>query len=198
MRIIAGRFKNRPLATPKGLIVRPTAGKMRAALFNICQNYIQDADFLDLFAGSGAIGLEALSRGAKHVTFVDISRESIRCVQANVEALEAQKEVEILYGDVFARVQELMDAGRRYDIIYSDPPYDRMSHTKGELMSYNAKLLQMLDEGQLLKSGGELFLEDSGDSAPPLSGLKTLKLKSERHMGRSALHQFENLIDFNN
>src|SRR5262245_4127089 len=180
MRIIAGQYKNKPLATPKGLTIRPTAGKMREALFNICQSYIQDAFFLDLFAGSGAIGLEALSRGAQRITFVDNSRDSIRCIQDNVKTLGVENQVEILFGDVFARVQELIDAGRQYDIVFSDPPYDRMEHSKGDLMSYNSRLLQMLDGMSLIKSGGKLFLEDSGDSHSPGAGFNTLQLKGER------------------
>ncbi len=82
MRIIAGIYKNRNIRTPKGGNTRPTSGMLREAVFNICQASIEKAHFLDLFAGSGAMGLEALSRGAKHAVFVDNHREAIQMYQA--------------------------------------------------------------------------------------------------------------------
>src|SRR5436305_1632219 len=101
MRIIAGTFKNRRLIAPKGDATRPTTEQLRESLFNICQHYLEGAHFLDLFAGSGAMGLEALSRGASYATFVDNNKESVGYIHANVEALKVGGHSKVICGDVF-------------------------------------------------------------------------------------------------
>src|SRR5262249_40855980 len=111
MRIISGIYKNRILASPKGLTTRPTSEKLRGALFNICQSYVEGAVFLDLFAGSGAMGIEALSRGAASSTFIDDDRESIRCIKANLESFHIQAQAHVLKGDVFESVDKLIKQG---------------------------------------------------------------------------------------
>ena len=93
MRIVAGRWGGRRLTTPRGAAVRPTADRVREALFSILGDFVQDARVLDLFAGSGALGLEALSRGAASATFVDSAAASVAAVKANLEALGGEAEV---------------------------------------------------------------------------------------------------------
>lgn len=119
MRILAGIYKNRILASPKGSQTRPTSSKMRASVFNILQNQIEGAHFLDLFAGSGAMGLEALSRGAASATFIERDREATRCIQQNLKTLDAEGTV--IKADVTTGLKRL---DQTYDIIYIDPPYD--------------------------------------------------------------------------
>ena len=87
LRIIGGKFKGRLIKTPKGEKTRPTSAILRKAVFDICQNQITDARFLDLFAGSGAMGLEALSRGASHATFVERDKHSVSCLKENLALL---------------------------------------------------------------------------------------------------------------
>ena len=111
MRIISGIFKNRPLASPKGLSTRPTSEKLREALFNISQNYIQESVFLDLFAGSGAMGIEAISRGASKATFIDADRDSIRCIKENLKNFKIEDQALVLPGDVFTEMYKLMQKG---------------------------------------------------------------------------------------
>ena len=123
MHIIGGIYRNRTLIAPKGQEVRPTSSRLREALFNICQSYIQDALFLDLFAGSGAMGFEAISRGAKKATLIDLSKDSIRCIEANAASLNVEEQVQILQGDVFKWIERLQKQGVQFDIIYADPPY---------------------------------------------------------------------------
>jgi 16S rRNA (guanine(966)-N(2))-methyltransferase RsmD len=190
MHIISGKFKNQKLIVPKDNITRPTSGRLRESLFNICQGYMEDALFLDLFAGSGAIGFEALSHGAKKVTFVDDAKESFKSIEANAKSFGVERQVEILYGDVFEQLLRLEKKNKQFDIIYVDPPYDAFKTLDKVPVSFSALVLKMIDEGNLLKSGGDLFIEDSLDSKPETDQLQTLKLKSSRRLGRSFLQQF--------
>ncbi len=191
MHIFAGNYKNRKLKTPGGLKTRPTSGRLREALFNICQGDNAEARFLDLFAGSGAMGLEALSRGAKAATFVDNSRESIRCIQDNVQLLQVAGQVQVVYGDVFDVLAKLTKKGSVFDIIYADPPYDRPSRESDEQLSYSRHVLKLIDANiALLAPGGSLFLEDTAEALPKDEVLQHLVLKSMRCMGRSALQHY--------
>ncbi len=191
MQIIAGTFKNRPITTPKGLKTRPTSGRLRETLFNICQNDIDSAHFLDLFAGSGAMGLEAISRGAASSTLVDNSKESIRCIQNNARILQVESHTDIIYGDVFEVLVKLAKRGKVYDIIYADPPYDTIQKDDTEEHSYSAQVLKFIDgHNHLLKAGGSLFLEDAVTALPENETLHNLTLKSSRRMGRSSLQHY--------
>lgn len=189
MRIIAGLYKGRTLIAPKGSSTRPTSGRLREALFNICQWEIEGVRFLDLFAGSGAMGFEALSRGAHSVTFVDNNRECIRSIQENAQKLGVDKAVEIVFGDVNDTLHKLATKGRSYGIIYADPPYGTAEN------SYSQKVLTTLNEilqtsPKFLLSEGSLFLEDASESLPKLSESEHLILSSEREAGRSALQHY--------
>lgn len=193
MRIVAGTYKHRLLVAPKGDITRPTSERLREALFNICQSYIEDADFLDLFAGSGAMGIEALSRGARSATFIDSSKDSIRAVQQNLRTLQLESVSHVFQGDVFALAEKLLKRGKSYNIIYADPPYEASSPVDGKQITYSTRLLQMIDEGVLLKPAGTLFIEEASGAQPIVDNLKNLKLVSNRRMGRSSLLQFEKI-----
>lgn len=191
MRIVAGTHKHRLIEAPKGLTTRPTSERLREALFNICQSYIEGADFLDLFAGSGAMGLEALSRGANSATFVDNHRESIRVIKKNLQNLDLEDKGIIFQEDAFDYIDKVSKRGKSYNIIYADPPYE-MQHTwKGVRMTCSNHLIQAIDTGTLLMRGGALFLEEAINAQPDLNNLHTLKLISSRRMGRSTLLQFE-------
>src|SRR3712207_2715389 len=106
MRIIAGAYKGRNLKSPPSMQVRPTSDRLRETLFNVIAPRIEDARFLDLCAGSGAVGIEALSRGAQHVTFVDRSRKSCRLIESNVELCripQEQYEIYLMTAEEFLR-----------------------------------------------------------------------------------------------
>jgi len=193
MRITSGLFKNRRLAAPKGADTRPTSERLREALCNICQGCMEGARFLDLFAGSGAMGLEALSRGALSCTFIDSSRDSVRSIQTNVETLQVQSQVTIHCGNVFTWLERLSRQGKLYDIIYADPPYDQELVLEGQKVSYSQHLLDFIDTHPLLDSSGSLFIEDSSDFKPDTSSLNRLQLVSSRRMGKSSLHEFSGL-----
>jgi 16S rRNA (guanine966-N2)-methyltransferase len=124
-RIIAGRGKGRRLKTPRGLLTRPTAARLRQTLFDILAPVLPGCRFLDAFAGSGAIGLEALSRGAARVVFVDTSAPAIAAIRENVAALAAAGgEAQVVRQDARIALGALADTGVRFDVIYLDPPYD--------------------------------------------------------------------------
>ncbi len=185
MHIISGKYKNRKIIAPKTDETRPTTSKLREALFNICQSYIENAYFLDVFAGSGAMGLEALSRGAQKASFIDENRDCVRCIRENLQALELEKIGHILHGDAFTLMKRLDSQGEKFHIIYLDPPYGK---------NLPEELIQMLDESTLLLPGGMLFIEESKASLIDKGRWHTLRLKSERKMGRSQLLQFEKTL----
>src|SRR5213083_2042017 len=121
LRIIAGEFKGRRLKTPTTDKVRPTSDRVREAWFSILQQSIPDARVLDLFAGSGALGFEALSRGAVSVDFVETQRGSLTALNANVEALKVEDRVTIHRMDALRFAERLQPA--QYDVAFADPPY---------------------------------------------------------------------------
>lgn len=121
MRIIAGEYKGRNLKSPPSLNVRPTSDRLRETLFNVIAPLIEGARFLDLCAGSGAVGIEALSRGASHVTFVDRSRRMCKLIEANVQLCRIPEEQWVIY---CSEANEfLRSMAERWDIVFFDPPY---------------------------------------------------------------------------
>ena len=123
MRIIAGRYKGRRLRAVEDRAVRSTGDRVRESLFNILAAEIPGADVLDLFCGAGTLGLEALSRGVRHVTFVDKSRRSVRRTRDNTDLLDAAASVEIITADAMAAMRALKREGLRFSLIFADPPY---------------------------------------------------------------------------
>ena len=123
-RIIAGEGKGRRLKAPKGLTTRPTAARVRQTLFDILAPWLPGCRFLDVFAGAGAVGLEALSRGASRVVLVDASAGAVAALRANAAALaHAGGEVRIVRQDARAALAAFADAQDRFDVVYVDPPY---------------------------------------------------------------------------
>lgn len=175
MRILAGKHKGRLIAVPKEG-VRPTSGKLRETLFNICQQEIEGADFLDLFAGAGAIGLEALSRGAASVTFVEKERAVAKIIQKNLETFG--EEATVMTQDVLTILPKLRG---QFDIIFADPPYEQ---------GLSAKVLKLLDKTPLLAPEGRLFVEDRTFDEVALT---TLTLHRERRQGNTCLREYRRL-----
>jgi len=133
MRVIAGRLGGRPLRAPAGAGTRPTASRVREALFSILGD-VEDVRALDLFAGSGALGIEALSRGAASVVFVERAPRALAALRANLEALglpDAQAEVRPV--DVLAALRSARGARETYDLVFIDPPYREAAGRASEL-----------------------------------------------------------------
>jgi 16S rRNA (guanine(966)-N(2))-methyltransferase RsmD len=124
MRVIAGALKGRRLVTPRGPVTRPTADQVRIALMDALAPSLPAARLLDLFAGAGGVGLEALSRGAAHATFVERDARAVAALRANVEALGVGTRARILRDDVGRALDRLGREGARFDVVFLDPPYD--------------------------------------------------------------------------
>jgi 16S rRNA (guanine966-N2)-methyltransferase len=131
MRVIAGRWGGRRLQAPPGEATRPTSDRVREALFSVLGDRVDGARVLDLFAGSGALGIEALSRGAAHATFVDSAPAAIRSLTANLSALGADAEVR--RADARRFLGAASANGRHYDLVFLDPPYRLAGRLGGEL-----------------------------------------------------------------
>lgn len=158
-RIIGGQGKGRRLATPRGDATRPTAARVRQTLFDILAPELRGCRFLDACAGSGAVGLEALSRGAARVVFVDTSAAALESLRANLAALRAAGgEAQVLRQDARTALRALDEAGLCFDIVYLDPPYDSAL--------YEA-LLEELGRSSLLEPGGLVVAEHFHKRALP-------------------------------
>ena len=121
MRIISGKARGTKLYTLDGTATRPTLDRVKESLFNIIQNDIEDSTVLDLFSGSGAIGLEFLSRGAKRAVLCDSSKDAIKIIKQNVQKTHFEEKVEV-YNMEFTKLVERLQ-NQKFDIIYIDPPY---------------------------------------------------------------------------
>ena len=124
MRVIAGTLKGRRLVTPRGRATRPTADQVRIALLDTLAPWLPGARFLDLFAGAGGVGLEAISRGAAHATFVEGDARAVAALRANVDALGVADRVRVQRSDVGREVARLGNMGERFTIVFLDPPYE--------------------------------------------------------------------------
>ncbi len=124
MRVIAGKARRLQLRTLEGLETRPTTDRIKETLFNMITPRIADCDFLDLFSGSGAIGIEAISRGARYAAFVENNKEAIECIRENLKNTRLEEEGKVFYMDVASAIRALELEGKVFDIIYMDPPYN--------------------------------------------------------------------------
>ena len=123
MRIIAGEKKGRRIEAPEGRETRPTLDRVRENIFNMLQTRMGGARVLDLFAGSGALSLEALSRGAEFAVLADRDRDALRIEKKNIEALEYEEKTRVIPGDWSRTTEKLRTEGEEFDLIFLDPPY---------------------------------------------------------------------------
>jgi 16S rRNA (guanine966-N2)-methyltransferase len=123
MRVIAGQYRSRILSAPRGLDTRPTSDRLRETLFNVLSQRIAGAVFADLYAGSGAVGIEALSRGAREAIFVENAEPALRAIRANLASLGIRGGYALEARSVAAALRRLTGAGRQADLVFLDPPY---------------------------------------------------------------------------
>ena len=163
MRIISGKHRGRRIQTPAGNRVRPTADMVREAIFDVLQD-IDGWNVLDLFAGSGAVGIEALSRGAGSASFVDNNRKALKSLQANVDAISQrdQHEVHIHEATLPGGISHVNGPANKYDMIFVDPPYS-------ETVRQTEILLPRLE--QMLNKGGVLVIEGSVRDAEKITAV---------------------------
>jgi 16S rRNA (guanine966-N2)-methyltransferase len=180
MYIISGRFKRKGLISPKGDHVRPTQSKVRESLFNRIQHEIEEATFLDLFAGSGIMGLEALSRGAQKVTLVEKHPASLKAIKENIALLKVEQKVEVISHDVFSSLAHFAKKERSFDFIFADPPYHQ---------GLGDQTLKEIDSLNLLNPEGTLWIEEA-TSHPQELILQNLKFVREKRMGSTFLREY--------
>ena len=169
MRVIAGAFRGRRLTAPKGKrLVRPTADRVKESIFSILRERIVDANFLDLCAGTGSMGIEALSRGAKHVTFLERDPRCIEIIERNLHTCglltESQSRYHLFRRDVVKGITDLCKRSTVFEIIYFDPPY-RVDLAGGSQLYTTC--LRLLAKGSLLCIGGILLVEHAKQCVMP-------------------------------
>jgi 16S rRNA (guanine966-N2)-methyltransferase len=185
LRITGGSFKGRLLKAPTGPLSRPTMSVMRKAVFDICQSVIEEAIFLDLFACSGAMGIEAISRGALHATFIEKDKKTAGYLIENIKMLQIEKQTTLLLGDVLTQLKRLKPL---YHILYIDPPYPFTESADKPL----EKLLRFFDTSSLLAENSLIFIEERAPGTLCASlPLSHLLYKNTRQFGSSLLHQWE-------
>jgi 16S rRNA (guanine966-N2)-methyltransferase len=176
VRIIAGSHRGQRIAAPKGRETRPTSDRVRENAFNLI-GPVDDAEVLDLFAGSGAMGLEALSRGAAHTTFVENDREACRTINRNLDKLGFD-DATVLCQDALLALRTDARQGTRYDLVLLDPPYKRFS-------SLQKAMIQHLPE--ILAPDGTLLVETATEEEPDLP----LAKRTTRRYGSARLTLFD-------
>lgn len=186
--VTGGEFRGRPIRTPKGDRTRPSQARLRQALFNSIQTVIADAKVLDLYSGSGALGIEALSRGAASVVFVETAKEALKVLEGNVAEFGVKDRTSVISGKVESSLEKLK-ARAPFDLVLADPPY---------ALGVEITLLNELPWGELLTPDGIFCLEWS-----PLKAKVTelpdethsLKKIREKNYGDSLLTHFQRLRD---
>jgi 16S rRNA (guanine(966)-N(2))-methyltransferase RsmD len=159
---------------------------MRQALFNVLGPRIQGASVLDLFAGTGAVGLEALSRGAATVAFVENDRRAVESLRANLATLTLMGQARVLVGDAFSRLAQLDEAGERFDCVFLDPPYE-----SGDLA---ARCIETLAHGAVLRENGALLVQAFHKTALP-ERVGRLRRTWRRRYGESSLTLYEREVE---
>lgn len=168
MRVIAGSAKGRKLKAPEGLHTRPTTDRLKEALFGSIQFEISGAAFLDLFAGSGGIGIEALSRGARTLDLVEQDAKALFCIRQNIRELSFERQTRIWAMPVERALKELTKEKRVFDIIFMDPPY---------LKGWENKTAALIAQYSLLGPKGLLIIESSSQTRVEAAGLVLVKEK---------------------
>jgi len=149
MRVIAGEFKGRKLKAVPGMNTRPTSDKVKEAVFHMMGPFFRGGTCLDLFAGSGSLGIEALSRGIDHVTFVDKSSQAIKCIYQNLEFIR-NTDSNIFRNDAFRAIKIMAKKEMKFNLILLDPPYDKINVNL---------LLSELCKHELLSIEGMIYVE---------------------------------------
>ncbi|MFH1952728.1 MAG: 16S rRNA (guanine(966)-N(2))-methyltransferase RsmD [Pseudomonadota bacterium] len=187
MRITGGRIKGRILSTPKGLLIRPTSDRVREAIFNILGQDLTGFNVLDLFSGTGSLGLEALSRGARHVVFIDNHRKSIELINKNIDLCGYRRSGMILKRDLTRGIPWGYSLLReRFDLVLLDPPYSK---------NLAPPLLAEISAEQRLSDGARVVVESGKTESMP-AAFPQLEMVDARVYGdtRISIYEFRTLL----
>ncbi len=158
MRVIAGQLKGRRLATPRGRTTRPTSDQVRIACLDTLMPFLAAGPFLDLFAGAGGVGIEALSRGAPTAVFVEDDAMALRALRDNVSALGLAERAQVMRADAVRALERLASSGARFAVAFADPPYDSPR---------GLPALERLAAGDCLARGAIVVLQHATKAPPP-------------------------------
>ncbi|MBO8136604.1 MAG: 16S rRNA (guanine(966)-N(2))-methyltransferase RsmD [Desulfotomaculum sp.] len=172
MRVIAGTAKRTLLKSPKGKGTRPTADRVKESVFNILAPRVAGCCFLDLFSGTGAIAIEALSRGAEKAVLVEKDPRNIRIIKENLHITRLSDNAQIYAVDVFKALKILRRENRKFDIIYMDPPYKA---------GYYEKVLEDIVDSCLLATGGLLVVESSSKEVLPEKVINITNIRTQKY-----------------
>jgi 16S rRNA (guanine966-N2)-methyltransferase len=160
VRVVAGEFRGRLLKTLPGRDVRPTSDRLRETLFNVLRNDVPGAVFLDCYAGSGAVGIEAASRGAAEVYLIEQDPAAARVIERNIAALHLAGTVRLMHAEIRGGLRRLIAQGIQADLCFCDPPYASLPEA--------LKVLEWAVERPLMRHGGMIILEHGGRDSTPL------------------------------
>jgi 16S rRNA (guanine966-N2)-methyltransferase len=177
MRIIGGIYKGFHLHTFASKDIRPTPSKVREAVFDIIGPGVIESDFLDLFAGTGAVGIEAFSRGARRVTFVELNKKAILLIKENLIKIHLKDFSNIIRSNYQQAIKEFNLHQRKFDIIFLDPPYDR---------NYILKPLQEIEQNDIAKNNSIIIVQHQINEKLPNDFKRLICLKKKKY-GRSAI-----------
>lgn len=184
MRVTGGMLAGRRLHAPQGETTRPTAARAREGLFGWLGSSVDAARVLDLFAGTGALGIEALSRGAAHALFVERDRAALAALRRNLETLQIGAQTAVLATDVVRAASQLVSQGRRFDLVLMDPPYARVLPD----LAKRVQLVGLLDREALLVIERRTRGQDASSSAQEIDGLVHV---GSRSYGQTAFDCYE-------
>ncbi len=178
MRIISGKFKSRKIEFPKSRLTRPMTDRTKETLFNIVGSLLVGKHVLDLYAGSGSLGLEALSRGALNVTFVDQASWAVPVIEKNLKTLGLERQATVLPLNVFAAIRKLEKKKQGFSIIFVDPPFQ-----KGLVK----KTLMKLDASDIVLPFAQVVVGHIRQEELPLADLQNLKWVRTKRIGQACL-----------
>ncbi|WP_138415043.1 16S rRNA (guanine(966)-N(2))-methyltransferase RsmD [Aquibacillus sediminis] len=182
MRVISGKYKGHPLKPVPGRFTRPTTDKVKEALFQMIGPFFDGGTCLDLFAGSGGLGIEALSRGIEKTVFVDKHPKSIQTIYANLKALRIEQEAEVFRTDAFRALKAASKRNLSFSLIFLDPPYQKVSYED---------LLEKINTYGLLARQGIIVCEHDGHQVLPDTYEGFKKVKTEIYGSTTAITLYE-------
>lgn len=186
LNVIGGSLRGKRLFSPEGRDIRPTAGRVREALFNILADKIREAVVLDLFAGTGAMGIEALSRGAARAVFVDAGETALAAIEKNIRACNLSAQARVVNRDATGNLRDLAPSDHGFDIVFMDPPYrqERIAET-----------LQALGQSGILNAAATVTAEHSKHEpvTENICAASGFTLMDQRKYGKSLVSLMRNI-----